>query len=355
MEWEGEQLLDELLIAIDDSIQQELPGISFRELFQGLLQGTWEMDLFSILQQIGQMLFGELTLQFTFIGQMILLAIVSALIRQMGSSFSDGTIQKVSALMMQSVAVLLLLKAGSAVLSDGQQAISRLAELMQALLPIQLLLMTGLGKLQTAGILKPSVLLIVQIFVWFFHTVLLPLLSMEFALKLFNRMSDAYSLKGLADVIGKFILTFIAFSSMLFLAVLSIQGISGQVLDSLSLRTAKYMAGHFIPVVGGTISGLFDIFVSGALVIRNAVGFLGLFTVLVLTLLPAGKLLVLYGVYHFTAAILQPIGDDCITPLLSDAAGTYLLLFAVVAMTGVFFFFMILIVLAASGAGLAGG
>lgn len=346
-----EQLgLDALLTAIEESIQQELPGISMRSLFEGLMQGSLNLDLPMILQRLAQSLCSDITVQFSFIGQMILLAIVFALLAQMETSFSNGSVQKISGLMVQTIAVLLLLQSGGTVLAYGQQAVLRLAELMQLLLPVQLLLMTGLGNIQTAGLLKPSLLLIVQIAVWFFKTVLLPLVTMEFVLKLVNSFSDIYKLQSLASFLRKLTLTAIAFTTMLFLAVLSIQGISGHVLDRVSLRAAKYVAGAAIPVVGSTISGLLETLMSGAVMIRSAVGFIGLATVLLLTMIPALKLLLIYFLYTFTAAVLQPVGDSRITGLLEQTANTYMMLFAIVALTGVFFFFMILIVLAASGA-----
>ncbi len=350
-----EQLeLDTLLGAIDESIQQELPGISIRSLFESLMQGTSDLDFGTLLMQVIQILYNDLTQQFSFVGQMILLAVVYALLSRMENSFSGSNIQKVSGLMVQSVAILLIIQNGNAVLLYGQEAVVRLAKLMQALLPVQLLIMTGLGNIQTAGLLKPSLLLIVQIAVWFFTTVLMPLITMEFVLKLINSFSDTYKLQGLAAFLRKMILTVIAFSTMLFLAVLSIQGISGHVLDRLSLRAVKYVTGAAIPVVGNTLSGLLETLLSGAVLIRSAVGFIGLLAVLLLTVLPAVKVLMLYFLYHFTAAMLQPVGDCHITDLLEQAANTYMLLFAVVALTGVFFFFMILIVLAASGVVLGG-
>jgi len=349
VELEEQLQLDALLTAIESQLQQDLPDFSIRNLFFELLQGSLKLDIVTLLEQIGQLVWGDITVQFSFIGKLILLAIMAALLRQMENSFSDGSIQKVSGLMLQSVAILLLLESGSAVLAYGQQAVLRLAEVMQALLPVQLLLMTGLGNVQTAGLLKPSLLLIVQVAVWFYKTVLLPVITMEFVLKLINSFSDICRMQRLAALLRKIILTVIAFSTMLFLAVLSIQGISGHIMDSLSVRTVKYMAGNLIPVVGGTISGLFDTFMSGALMIRSAVGFVGLLAILLLTMIPAVKLLLLYFMYNLTAAVLQPVGDDRITVLLEQTADTFMLLFAVVALTGVFFFFMILIVLAASG------
>lgn len=335
---------------MDQSLHRELPNLSIRTLFDGLLAGEQPLELRRILTQLAEVLLQSVSMQLDFVGQMMLLSIVFALLSQLETSFTKSSLQKVTGFMVQTIAVLLLLKSSTEVFSYGQEAMVRLAELMQMLLPIQLLLMAGLGNIQTAGLLQPSLLLIVQLSVWFFQTVLLPVITLEFVLKLVNSFSDTYKLQGLATFLRKLLLTSLAFITMLFLAVLSIQGISGHVLDRLSLRTAKYFASMAIPMIGGTISGLLETFLSGAMMIRGAIGFIGLLVVLLLTLVPSVKLLAIYFLYQFTAAILQPIGDRRITGLLEQAAGTYMLLFAVVALSGVFFFFMILIVLAASGA-----
>lgn len=62
------------------------------------------------------------------------------------------------------------------------------------------------------------------------------------------------------------------------------------------------------------LSGLMGTLVSGGLLIRNALGFAGLLVILLLTVVPALKILVLYMLYSFAAALLQPAGrqpDDC--------------------------------------------
>ena len=353
MELQEQLELDSLFTAIEQSIQQEVPGVSIRQIFESLLNGTFEFDITSLFTQMLQPLYGEMAMQCTFLGQMILLAVLYALLRQLSTSCS-GSLQELCAFMMRAVAILLLIQGGGAVFTYGQEALLRLASLMQILLPVQLTLMTIVGNIQTAGLLQPSLLLIVQLAVWCFEHILLPLITIEFVLKLVNSFHDTFKLNGLAAFFRKLILTCITFSTMLFLAILSIQGIGGHILDSLSLRTAKYVAGAAIPVVGGTLSGLLETLMGGAAVIKNAIGLIGLWAVILLTVLPAMKLLLIYFMYSFTAAVLQPIGDDCITNLLEQAAGSFVLLFAVVALTGVFFFFMILIVLAAGGAVLSG-
>lgn len=349
MDWLEGLNTDSLLQTIEQQMQDDLPSFSIRTVFEQLLNGEDGFDIASIVQQIADALWASATVQLDLLGQLILLAIAFAVLRQLEGSFSSGSVQKVSGMVVQAVAVLLILQSGQQVLEDGTRAVSRMAEIMMALLPVQLLLMAGLGNVKTAGLLQPSLLFVVQAAAFFFRTVLLPLIIMELLLKLVNSFSDTYRLTSLAAFLRKVILTSISFFVMIFLALLSLQGIGGQAMDHLALRAVKYITGNAVPVVGGMLSGLLDTFISGGLVIRNAVGLIGLIVILVLTVLPALKILLLYFLYSFAAALLQPLGDSRMIVLLEQAAGSFMLVFAVVALTGVLFFFMILIVLAASG------
>ncbi len=349
MEWLDKLDTDTLLQTMEQQIQQDLPAFSVGLLFEQLLNGESEWSVSQLTQQVVDVVLASVTMQLDLLGQLILLAVAFAVLRQMESSFSNNNVQKISAMVIQSVAVLLILQSGQQVIAYGTEAIQRMTTIMAALLPVQLLLMAGLGNIKTAGLLQPSLLFAVQAAAQFFRMVIVPLVTMEFVLKLVNSFSDTYRLTGLASFLRKVILTSISFFVMLFLAMLSLLGISGQAMDHLALRTVKYVTGQAVPVVGGMLSGLLDTFLSGALVIRNATGFVGLLVILLLTVLPALKILIVYFLYSFAAAMLQPLGDSRMIHLMEQAAGSFMLMFAVVALSGVLFFFMILIVLAASG------
>lgn len=349
MDWLDALDTDTLLQTIEQQLQQELPSFSIRNLFYQLINGDGLPDFFQLMQEMLQVLLAEAASHTHLLGQLILLAIISALLKHMEGSFGKGSIQNISAMMVQAVAILLIIESGQQVLEYAAEAVSRMTSCMMALLPVQMLLMTVTGNIRTAGLLQPSLLFMVQAAAIFFRTVLLPLVTMEFLLKLVNSLSDTYRLSGLASFLKKIILTSISFFVMLFLSILSLQGIGGKVMDHLALRTVKYITGNAVPVVGGMLSGLMDTFLNGALAIKNAVGLVGLLAVLLLTVLPAVKILVLYFLYSFASALLQPLGDSRMVSLMEQAAGSFMLVFAVVALTGVLFFFMILIVLAAGG------
>lgn len=349
MEWLEELNTDVLLQTIDQEILKDFPILSVQTIFQQLLMGEEGLSIELVIQPIADIFWQAMTAQLNLLGQLILLAILFAILRQLENSFSNGSVQQVSAFVVQAVTVLLILKSGSAVLEEASTAVYRMTELMNLLLPVQLLLMAGIGNIKTAGILQPSVLFMVQVIGILFRQILLPLIMMEFLLKVVNSFSDTYRLNNLASFLRKLILSAIGFCTMLFLAVLSIQGIGGQIMDHLALRVAKYVAGNAIPVVGGMLSGLLGTLISGGILIRDALGVVGLLAVLLLTVIPAMKIFILYLLYSFAAAALQPLGDSSMIALMEQTAGSFMLAFAIVVFTGILFFFMILFVLVASG------
>ena len=350
MDWMEELGIEQLLQAAEIPLREAFPSLSIHQIIQQWMNGTFSLDGRSLLLWLQEYLWHAVTAQYTVLGQLIVLAVIVAVLKQWENSFSAGNLQKSSEFVIQAIAVLLVLQSGQQILQDGLRTVIRMGEWMQLFLPIQFLLMVALGNIKTAGLLQPSLLLFVQVAVWFFKTILYPLLVIEFLLKLVNTFSDRYQLEKLAALLRKFLLMGIGFSAMLLLAVVSIGGIGGHVMDGLSLRTAKYVTKLAVPVVGGVLSGLLETLLQGGTVVRNTVGGLGLCLVLLLTVVPALKFFLYYVLYSVFAAILQPLGDSKILLLLEQAAGSFLLLFAIITLTGICFFFMIWILLAASGA-----
>ena len=76
-----EQLdLDTLLTVMEQSIQQEIPNLSIHQLFENLLNGTFDFDIVAFIEQMMAPIYQEVTMQCSFLGQMILLAVVYALL-----------------------------------------------------------------------------------------------------------------------------------------------------------------------------------------------------------------------------------------------------------------------------------
>ena len=61
----------------------------------------------------------------------------------------------------------------------------------------------------------------------------------------------------------------------IFLGVISVQGASAAVTDGITLKTAKFITGNFIPVIGRMFSDATDTVISASVLLKNTVGIAG--------------------------------------------------------------------------------
>src|SRR5690625_3422700 len=95
----------------------------------------------------------------------------------------------------------------------------------------------------------------------------------------------------------------------IFLGVMSVQGTVSAVQDGIAMKTAKFITGNFIPVIGRTFTDAADTVLSASLLLKNAVGIVGVIIIVFIALFPTLKIFAIALTYKVAAAILQPIGD----------------------------------------------
>ncbi|MGM9570628.1 MAG: stage III sporulation protein AE, partial [bacterium] len=85
-----------------------------------------------------------------------------------------------------------------------------------------------------------------------------------------------------------------------------------------------------------------------SLIIRNAIGGIGIVLILLYCLFPALKIISLVLTYRLAAALVQPIGDGNLVNCLGGIANSLVLIFAALALVTLMFF-ILLTVLIGSG------
>ena len=100
----------------------------------------------------------------------------------------------------------------------------------------------------------------------------------------------------------------------------TLQGITASVYDGVVRRTAKYAIGNGIPIVGGFLSGGFDLAVAGSILIKNSLGAFSIVLMVFILFEPLVLLIAVNVLLRLTAAITQPFGDSRISDFLGDTA-----------------------------------
>ena len=102
----------------------------------------------------------------------------------------------------------------------------------------------------------------------------------------------------------------------IFFALLSIQGISAGSFDSISVRTMKFTMSSYVPVLGGYLSQGMDIILASSVLIKNAVGVVGIMILLSSIIAPILEIVVLSLMFKIVSAILQPLNNNKLTNFL---------------------------------------
>jgi len=293
-------------------------------------------------------LFKELATNIHLMGKLLFLAVLCALLQNLQNSFEQSSIS----LLAYSVCFIFLCVISLSAFYNGltlaRETVGNMVGFMEALLPLLLSLLAGVGALTSAALLTPLMLLVISVTSVIVKDIVLPLLFLTAVLECVNYLSGTYRLSNLTGVLKQAGMMILGFVLVVFIGIVSIQGVAGSIADGLTLRTAKYATATFIPVVGKMFADTVELVMGASLLLKNAVGIFGVVAITLLCALPLIKLLSLIVVMKIAGALIQPMGDEKMAKCL-DAMGNNLLLVFGALLTVALMFFLIVTMIIAAG------
>lgn len=328
-----------LLDQIDQDVQESLPEFSLVNMFDDLRQGNIQLNPEQIGRNLLALLGKEILNSGPLIGQLLLLAVFTAVLQQLQSAF-NGSIGK----MAQGLSYLVLMGIALAIfqlsLDFATSTIQKMTSFMQTLLPVMMTLLTAMGNLTTAALFKPVVIGSLTLLATLIQTIVLPLFFLAAVLKLFNNISSEFKLSklaGLFEFTGK---VSIGIVMTIFIGVMAVQGVTGGVADGVIFRTAKYSA-DLIPVVGKFFKDAVELVITSGLLLKNALGIVALIAIVLLCIGPIIKIVAMILALKISAALIEPMGQKDLANSLQDMSKSLIYIFASVASVGIMFFMTI--------------
>ncbi len=162
-----------------------------------------------------------------------------------------------------------------------------------------------------------------------------------------SSLNENYKVTHLANLFKNISLGVLGAFLTVFLGVMSVQGTASAIQDGVAMKTTKFITGNFIPIVGRTFTDAADTILSASLLLKNAIGIVGVIIIVFLALFPALKIFAIALTYKIAAAVLQPIGDGpVITTLNTISKYIVYILACLLAVTLMFFLAVVIIVIA---------
>nr|WP_236285691.1 stage III sporulation protein AE [Paenibacillus allorhizoplanae] len=316
--------------------------------FMELLLGTKGISMKSIFKGLLSYVFHEIIINGKLLASIVVLTVFSMILETLQSSFERNTVSKLGYTITYMVLIIIAINSFSVAIGYAKTAISSMIQFMFAIMPLLLTLLASMGNVTSVAILHPLIVFMIHSVGTAIYVFVFPLLFFSAVLHIVSSLSDKFKVTQLANLLRTVSLSMLGVFVTVFLGVISIQGTAGAVRDGVAIRTAKYITGNFVPVVGRLFSDATETVIGASLLVKNAIGLVGVVILVLLCAFPAIKILTLAFIYNLSAALMQPLGDSPIIACLQTIGKSLIYVFAALAAVSLMFFLALTIMITIS-------
>ncbi|QAY68404.1 stage III sporulation protein AE [Paenibacillus protaetiae] len=315
-----------------------------------IMPGGEGLKMKTVLSSLARYFLHEVLYNAKLLVTIVMLTVFSVVLETLQNAFERNTVSKVGYSIAYMVLIIMAANSFHVAIGYAQQAIETMIQFMLAMLPLLLTLLASLGNVTTVTIMHPLVVFMIHTVGTVIYTIVFPLLFFSAVLHIASGLTERFKVTQLANLLRTISVWLMGAMVTIFLGVISVRGAAGAITDGITLRTAKFLAGNFVPVVGRVVSDAADTVISASLLAKNAIGLAGVIILLFLCAFPALKILTLALIYNVSAAVMQPLGDSPIVTCLQTIGKTMIYIFVALAAVGFMFFLAITIMLTAGNA-----
>ncbi len=338
--------LNAYLDEVNKATAGKLPALDIGKVISGMAHGGGAYAPATIVRGIWGLAAGDLVQETRLLGELLALGVVAAVLELLADSFDRQEVSRFATAAVYLALAVLALDAFYNAARLVEQSVGLMVGLMQSMLPLVTMLLAGVGAFMTAGLFHPLMLVAINVIAAIIKGLVVPALIAGVVLEVIGQVSG-FQLSGIATLLRQVGLWTTGAALTLFVGLIAVYGAAGPVMDGVALRSGKFLANTFIPVVGKLFSDAAEAVFGSTYLLKDAVGVVGLLAVGYLIVVPILKLLVLILVFRLSAGVLAPIGSRTIVNALSQFSTSLGHLAMALGAAGVMFFISMTIVFAA--------
>ena len=330
---------------LQKTVERLLPDnfpVSFEELVGKLMRGETE-SFGDVLKEVAQWLVSSVSFPVEHGVRLLFLILFSALFSNLSKAFSrDGTSQ------MGHLCVYLLMALHTAsgfftslkITSEGMENLCGFVGVLLPMYCISIAVVTG--SVTAAGYYQGTAFLL-GFFEYLTRFCLIPLAQAYLMLSFASCIQRRPIFRRLLELIVSLFSWIRKTLLGIVVAFGAVQGILAPAVDGLK-RTAVVQSASVIPGVGNLIGGAWETVLGAGVVLKNAIGLVGIVFLILVVSVPLLKLALHYLVYRVLAAITEPVTKEMTEQFLHHVGIAQRLLLEVLAL-GVMIFLLLLVVM----------
>lgn len=290
--------------------------IDINEILNRAIKG--EVDNSTLLKKILNLLGTEVVDNVKAIVSILAIIVIHSILKSISESLENDGIAKLIYYVQYILIVTIIMKNFSDIVELVQDTTSNLVGFMNMLVPLLISLMLYTGSITTSSLIEPIILFMINFIGNMIQNVIIPLVLILTSLVIISKISDRVQIDKLSKFLKSGIIWFLGIVLTIFVGVVSLEGTISSSVDGITAKTAKTVVSSAIPVVGKILGDAVDTVLGCGIILKNAIGLVGVIIVIGICIIPILKLAVLSTFYKLLATLVQPVADGKIVSLLEQ-------------------------------------
>lgn len=290
--------------------------IDINNIFEGAING--EVDNKTLLNKILNLFGAEVINNIKPIVSILAIIVIHSILKSVSENLENDEIGKLIYYVQYILIVTIIMTNFSDIVKLVQDTTNNLISFMNMLVPLLITLMLYTGSITTSSVIEPIILFMINFIGNIIQNLIIPLVLILTSLVIISKISDRVQIDRLSKFLKSGIVWFLGIILTIFVGVVSLEGTISSSVDGITAKTAKTVVSSAIPVVGKILGDAVDTVLGCGIILKNAVGLVGVIIVIGICIMPILKLAVLSIFYKLLATLIQPVADGKIVNLIEQ-------------------------------------
>lgn len=324
--------------------------VSITDMFNEAVQG--KINNQTIYRKILKLLGQEVTSSLKVLISILVIIVIHGILKSITDSLENNNVSQIIYFVQYILIVTLIMSNFTEIIKLVQETANNLVGFINVLIPLLLTLMVYTGSIATSTVLEPIILFISNFTGNIIANVLIPVVLIIVVFSIISKISERIQIEKISKFLKSSVVWFLGIVLTIFVGVVSLEGTLSSSVDGITAKTAKAAVSSVIPVVGKVLGDVVDSVLGCGVILKNAVGFIGVIVIIGICIMPIIKIGTLSIIYSLASAVVQPVADEKIVKLLDEMSGVFKLLLAILCSLSVILIIGITMVVRISNSGM---
>ena len=331
-------------------MEQSFGDINLTEMLNQAMQG--KIDNKSIYKKVLNLLGKEIISSLKILISILVIIVIHGILKSITDNLENSSISQIFYFVQYILIVTLIMSNFTEIIKIVKETANDLVGFINVLIPLLLTLLVYTGNIATSTLLQPIILFISNFIGNIIVDVLIPIVLIIVVFSVISKISERVQIDKLSKFLKSGVVWFLGFVLTIFVGVVSLEGTLSSSVDGITAKTAKTAVSSIIPVVGKVLGDVVDSVLGCGVILKNAVGIIGVVVIIGICILPIIKIGTISIIYNLASAVIQPVADDKIVKLLDEMGGVFKLLLGILCSLSVLLIIGVTMVVKISNSGM---